>query len=170
MKYGMAVDFRLRGWVIGKVSRPRLYIFRQICKYKTTNNRMYVCLYDKRALRHLLIFLSNKKQKRKIKQNKKNSHEERLVLQKNTFRHSCLQNLRRYVLVFWHTVPLTNQLRFFTLNNLRASHLLTHSAHTVFDFNGNLWKVLSFPAPGQPATAHLLVLWQYKSNLKKEII
>ena len=45
---------------------------------------MYVCLYDKRALRHLLIFLSNKKQKRKIKQNKKTHNEERLVLQKKT--------------------------------------------------------------------------------------
>ena len=30
---------------------------------------------------------------------------------------------------------LANQLSFFILNNLRASHLLTHSAHTVLDFN-----------------------------------
>ena len=121
----MAVDFRLRGWVIGKVSRPRLYIFRQICKYKTTNNRMYVCLYDKRALRHLLIFLNNKKQKRKIKQNKKNSHEERLVLQKNTFRHSCLQNLRRYVLVFLAGISSNRKALLW-----REWNHLTHDRHT----------------------------------------
>ena len=33
---------------------------------------------------------------------------------------------------------LANKLSFFTMNNLSASHLLTHWAHTVFDFNGNL--------------------------------
>ena len=45
----------------------------------------------------------------------------------------------------------------FTLKNLGASHLFIHSVHTLFDFNGNRWNVLLFPAPGQPATAHLLI-------------
>ena len=61
---------------------------------------------------------------------------------------------------------LANKLSFFTLNNLGASRLLTHSAHTDFDFNGNLWKVLSFLAPGQPASLAMQIKSKKRDNLK----